>query len=366
LPGDRKADSIVAISESYFMKANVDERRGRVQTVLGLIDPDALGPTLMHEHLLIDLVPPSLAEEANCDETEIDLCNCWKINYGQQRALKNYRLDQREVAVEELLEMREAGGHSLVDLTTGGLKPDPEGLAAISREAGVHVVMGCGHYVHEYQDPRNASRTVDDFAEEMVGQITKGAWGTNIRAGIIGEIGCQSPWTDQERRVVHGALIAQLETGAALNLHPGRDPDQPQELVDTIAGWGFSSDRVIISHIDRTIFDDERLLRLAASGCIIELDLFGWEQSYYPMAEVDLPNDGGRLRMIRLLLDHGHASQVLISHDICVRTRLTRYGGHGYQHIFANIVPRMLRRDFTESEVDQLLIHNPRRLLTFV
>jgi len=57
---------------------------------------------------------------------------------------------------------------------------------------------------------------------------------------------------------------------------------------------------------------------------------------------------------------------VLISHDICTRTRLGRYGGHGYQHIFANIVPRMLRRGFTQDEIDTLLTRNPRRLLTFV
>ncbi|MEC5409331.1 aryldialkylphosphatase [Paraburkholderia sp. MPAMCS5] len=341
-------------------------RKGRIQTVLGLIEPEALGPALMHEHLLIDLVPPRLAEDADHDQTDIDICNCWKINYGQLRSLKNYRLDQKEVAIEEVAEFRAAGGAAIVDLTTGGLKPDPEGLAHIARETGVHVVMGCGHYVHEYQDPANAQRSIDDFAREMIGQITEGAWGTQVRAGIIGEIGCQSPWTDLERRVVHGALLAQQDTGAALNIHPGRHADQPQELVDTIRRLGFPLERVIISHIDRTIFDDERLLRLADSGCVIEFDLFGWEQSAYPMSDIDMPNDGARLRMVRSLFDHGHAERVLISHDICTRTRLGRYGGHGYQHIFANIVPRMLRRGFTQEEIDALLTRNPRRLLTFV
>jgi len=341
-------------------------RKGRIQTVTGLIEPATLGRALMHEHLLIDLVPPRLAEDAGHDQTEIDVCNCWKINYGQLPSLKNYRLDQKDVAIGELAEMRAAGGTAIVDLTTGGLKPDPEGLVHISRETGVHVVMGCGHYVHEYQDPMNARRSIDDFAREMVAQITEGAWGTPVRAGIIGEIGCQSPWTGQEKRVVHGALIAQQETGAALNIHPGRHADQPQEIADTIRRLGFPLERVIISHIDRTIFDDARLLRLADSGCVIEFDLFGWEQSAYPMSDIDMPNDGARLRMVRMLFDRGHAERVLISHDICTRTRLGRYGGHGYQHIFANIVPRMLRRGFTQDEIDTLLIHNPRRLLTFV
>jgi phosphotriesterase-related protein len=345
--------------------ATCERRKGKVQTVLGLIEPSALGPTLMHEHLLIDLVPPSLAWVADNDDTEITLCNCWKIQYGQQSALRNYRLDQKDVAVEEVQEMLNAGGRSIVDLTTGGLRPNPQGLKEISQATGAHVVMGCGHYVHEFHLPSNEGKTVEDFAAEMIEQVEVGAWGTTVKAGIIGEIGCQAPWTEQERRVVHGALLAQQHTGASLNIHPGRHPDQPQELVDTIRSLGFATDRVIISHIDRTIFDNERLYKLADSGCVIEFDLFGWEQAAYPMSDIDMPNDGARLKMIRGLLDRGHAKQVLISHDICTRTRLGRYGGHGYQHIFANIVPRMLRRNFSRAEVDQILVANPAALLAF-
>jgi len=35
-----------------------NELRGKIQTVLGLIAPDALGRTLMHEHVLCDIRPP--------------------------------------------------------------------------------------------------------------------------------------------------------------------------------------------------------------------------------------------------------------------------------------------------------------------
>ena len=55
----------------------------------------------------------------------------------------------------------------------------------------------------------------------------------------------------------------------------------------------------------------------------------------------------------------------MVSHDICYRTRLARFGGHGYAHIFANVVPLMLARGFSRAEVDQILVRTPRRLLTF-
>jgi phosphotriesterase-related protein len=343
------------------------ELTGKAQTVLGLIDPAELGPTLMHEHLLWDIRTPKM--QADPDQgPEINLCNCWHVNYGTRgKVPRNLVLFDREIATKEVAEMRAVGGRTIVELTVGGLKPDPEGLVGISAATDTHIVMGCGHYVDEYQDPANRDRTVDDFAAEMIAQIYEGAWGSNVRAGLIGEIGCQSPWTDLEKRVMEGALIAQKETGAALNVHPGRDRDQPQEVAEFVAAHGGDMSRLIISHIDRTVFDDERLFRLADTGCVIELDLFGQEQSFYALNfKVDLPNDAERLRWIRRLIERGHLDQIAISHDICYKTRLSTFGGHGYGHIFENVLPMMRRRDFSKAEIERITVETPRRLLTFV
>lgn len=339
--------------------------KGRAQTVLGLLDPAALGPTLMHEHVICDITPPKLAA-TGVEGDEIDICNCWQINYGQKTSALKYKLNQRDIAAKEIREMVAAGGRTVVDLTSGGLKPDPAALADISRASGAHLIMGCGHYVDEYQNKGNRERSVDDFAAEMVAQVFEGAWGTDVRAGIIGEIGCQAPWTAMERRVMQGAIIAQQETGAAINVHPGRHEDQPQEVADFFLKQGAPMDRMVMSHIDRTIFDETRLLRLADTGCVIEFDLFGMEQSYYTHSDIDMPNDAVRLRLMRALIDRGHLERIVISHDICYRTRLTRYGGHGYQHIFANVIPMMRRRGYGETEIDTIMVRTPKRLLTFV
>jgi len=97
---------------------------------------------------------------------------------------------------------------------------------------------------------------------------------------------------------------------------------------------------------------------------VLEWDLFGQESSYYRLSDIDMPNDAVRLRVVRGLIARGHLAQVLISHDICYRTRLVRFGGHGYGHIFTNVVPMMRRRGFTEAEIQAILVDNPRRLLT--
>jgi phosphotriesterase-related protein len=343
-----------------------DRLKGKVQTVLGLIEPEALGRTLMHEHVLCDIRPPGTRSDNDLGP-EITLENTWQINYGRglKRAGRKYMLDLEDIATREVEMMKHYGGDAIVELTCGGLSPDPAGLKRIAQGTGVHLVMGCGYYVNDYQDPKNHDRAIESFADEMIGQILHGAWGTDVRAGMIGEIGCQSPWTDTEKRVMQAALIAARETGASINVHPGRDPDQPQQVADFVAAAGHPTERIVISHIDRTIFDEPRLLKLADSGVTVEFDLFGQESSYYGLSDIDMPNDATRLKLIRALIDRGHLDRVVISHDICYRTRLASFGGHGYGHIFRNVVPMMRKRGYSADEVEAILVHNPRRLLTF-
>ena len=337
--------------------------QGRVQTVLGPLDPAALGPTLMHEHVLLDLVPPRLRAQPD-PNPEITLANTFRINYGRVESKINYLLNQRDVAAAELKRMYAAGGRALCELTVGGLHPDPAGLAEVSRASGIHIVLGTGHYVHEYQDPANAARTPDSFAREMITHLTRGAWGTSIRSGIIGEIGLTHPWTPQEQNVLAGAVLAQQETNAALSLHPGRDPGAPLAAANFVKSRGGKIERTILGHLDRTLFSEDEVLRLADTGCVIQFDLFGQESSYYRRADIDMPNDALRLKLIRAAVRRGHGDRITISHDICYRTRLAAYGGHGYGHIFENVIPLMQRRGFTDGEIRAILAANPRRLLT--
>jgi phosphotriesterase-related protein len=123
-----------------------DELKGKAQTVLGLVDPAVLGRTLMHEHVLCDIRPPG-TRNANDLGPEITLENVWQINYGHgvARAGRKYMLDLEDVAVRELDMLKQDGGDTVVELSCGGLSPDPAGLRRISEGTGVQLVMGCGH-----------------------------------------------------------------------------------------------------------------------------------------------------------------------------------------------------------------------------
>ena len=73
--------------------------RGKVQTVLGPMASELLGPTLMHEHLIVDLVSPMRACCTHQMDEEITLETRWKINYGRVRHDGRFRLDEVECVV---------------------------------------------------------------------------------------------------------------------------------------------------------------------------------------------------------------------------------------------------------------------------
>ena len=346
----------------------MDELKGQVQTVRGWIEPSQLGRTLTHEHLVCDFTPTARRPE---EPVEITLENVWEVNYNWFDAPGNRVLLDREVAVREMQRMVNDGGQSVVEVSTYPMVLDPAGLLEVSERTGVHIVRGCGRYLDEFMGPEDRLRSVDDLVTDIVADIREGANGesadeTGIRAGIIGEIGCSWPWTDAERRSLQAAVIAQRETGAALSIHPGRNANAPFEIVAFLKEAGADFSRTIMDHIDRRIFIVEDILRLADTGCVLEFDVFGWETSLFvDGVDLDQSSDGVRLTAIRALIDAGHLDQVVIAHDICQRTRQMEFGGHGYGHIYRNIIPMMHRRGFSDEQIDTILVDNPARLLAF-
>lgn len=336
---------------------------GMIQTVCGPMPPAQLGPTLMHEHILWDITRPDIRALGG-PEVEITLENTWDVNFRSYTDLGNRWQLRRDVAERELARVRDAGGQTIVDLTVNGIRPDPEGLRAVSRATGVAIVLGCGYYVDDYMTDVERNLGTDRMARFMVDAVTSGFGETGVQAGIIGEIGCSWPLRPFEIRALQAAAQAQRATGAAVNIHPGRDPRAPFEILDIFRAAGGDPSRLIVSHIDRTLFTLDDILRLADTGCVVEFDFFGIETSYFWFGDADLPTDYMRLGYIRGLFERGHRDQVAISQDICSKTRLTSYGGHGYTHIFRNVLPLMRKKGFDQAEIDHLLIATPRRLLS--
>ena len=344
---------------------------GKIQTVLGPIDPGDLGTTLTHEHLLIDLStlfgPPAEATARELYHAPLTQETLGRLRYYHAANAENQRLLDVDTAIDEASLYKQYGGVSMVDATSIGIARDPVGLARISRAAGINVIMGAAFYVGDAHPAYVRERSETELAEQIVRDVVEGVDGTGIRSGIIGEVGCSWPLMPGERKVLRAAAAAQRTTGAPILIHPGRGEESPLQIIEVLADAGADLERTIIGHLDRTVFERETLLRIGEAGCYFEWDLFGSESTYYRLnPAISHPNDGKKLSDIAWLITEEYGKKIVIAHDICSKHRLLKYGGHGYFYILAQIVPIMRQRGFSEESIQDILVNNPASILTFV
>ncbi|MBI3977423.1 MAG: phosphotriesterase-related protein [Chloroflexi bacterium] len=302
----------------------------RVMTVLGAVDPDELGITLPHEHIILDAQRHTI--------------------FGIDAVL-----DDVDLAVDELRCVREAGGGTVVDVTNGTIGRNVQAQLRVARETGLHVVASTGYYIEPYYPPEVFRLSADRLADRMVDELTKGIDGTEVRAGIIGEIGTRRDFiSPAEERVFRAAARAHLRTGAPITTHTYLE-ELALEQLDILEDEGVDPHRVIIGHLgDRR--DMPRLRSIAARGVFLEIDHVGmW---FYQ-------RDEQRARTVAQLIREGYLSQILLSQDVCFKRLLHWFGGGGYDRLLTGFLPLLMAEGVTKQEIHTMLVENPRRALAF-
>lgn len=143
---------------------------GKVQTVLGVIDPEKLGCTLTHEHIWMDL-RPGLTKPPR--EADLDKINCNEItlrNLGwirQNPFCHQHSLALNEEPVEDMIqevaEFKKEGGSTIVDNTVYGMQRNVEVLKKIAMASGLNIIAGSGYYVDSFVSPEMKSLSVEDM-----------------------------------------------------------------------------------------------------------------------------------------------------------------------------------------------------------
>jgi phosphotriesterase-related protein len=345
---------------------------GRIMTVTGPVAADRLGRTMMHEHLVADLTVWFNAPE----DLGVDLDRPVEMSMlGQLRrdafGLTRDNLRIGDLAAEEAERFARAGGGAIVDVTPRALNRQPERLRAIAEETGLAVVMGCGYYVEAAHPDSVRGMTADDIAAELVAELVDGVDGTGIRPGIIGEIGTsgapretmrkEGHVTADEEKVLRGAARAAQRTGVAVTVHLDPRGEGGDTVLDILESESMPPERIVLGHLDH-VPSIEYHLRLAARGPYIQYDNFGREY-YWDAEDVYWNNDHWRTNAVAELVRRGLASQLLISQDVCFKMDLRAFGGYGYDHILVDIVPLLERLGVGDSDLETILVENPRRVL---
>jgi phosphotriesterase-related protein len=333
---------------------------GQIITVMGPLAPEDAGPTLLHEHVICDM-RTLMRSSSDTAGASVTLVNAAEIRWDPYSSPDNYLLDDIETAADELGFFARGGGGTVVDCTPSRYR-DPFALHEVARRSGVNIVMGGGHYLEKSHPPGLGDQSLERLAAEIVYEVRDGVGETGIRPGIIGEIGTGDPMTRAEERVLRAMAWAQVETGLALTVHVHPWGRGGHRVMDVLEGEGVSPDRVVLNHAFVDVDHPDYVAALLARGATLGYDMFGFDHALFRVGRYP-PSDFEVATEVARLIEAGHAGQLILSQDVCVKTRLRAYGGWGYAHIIEHVVPVLRDLGVSAEDLDQILVRNPARLL---
>jgi phosphotriesterase-related protein len=320
------------------MSGAVTGMRGRVRTVTGDVEPDALGTVNYHEHL-----------------------------FQRSPLLPGDDLDDEDASGREAAELRKSGFATLVDATPLGLGRRPDAIRRISLATGLTVVMTTGAHRREHYaaDHPLLSASEDELATAFLRDLTVGAVeglaaGENAapdaapRAGVL-KVGL-GYWRidDAARRAIAAVGAAHRDTGAPVMVHLEHGT-AAHEALDALASVGVAADRVALAHIDRNP-DPGLHAELAARGAFLGYDGAARARDWPDSVLIECLTETAR---------RGGADRVLLGGDVARATRYRAYGGiPGLRYLGDRFVPR-LRDVAGDDVVDRVLRRNPAAWLTW-
>ncbi|MBM3220166.1 MAG: phosphotriesterase [Candidatus Rokubacteria bacterium] len=305
-----------------------------VETALGPIDTGALGPTLMHEHIVTR--SPGVQEN-------------WPHLWDRDEILR--------IAETKMADLYSRGVRTIVDLTTVDLGRDITLILDVARRSRVHVIVATG--VWWMPQRYFTGHGIDAVADLFIRDITQGIGTSGVKAAIIKCATDTAGVSAVIEKVLRASARAQKATGVPISTHTwaaGRVGETQQAI---FAQEGVDLRRVIIGHSGDS--DDLDYLRgLMERGSTIGMDRFGLDNF--------LPTEK-RVEVLARLCAEGYAGKMVLSHDANCWSdmlseeakRRTRPKWH-YTHISDDILPALRKAGVKEDQIDQMLVRNPRAI----
>ena len=284
---------------------------------------DPTGYTWVHEHLHIDL--SGFKNNLDC------------------------RLDQYDLICQEMKDLRASGVSNIIEMTNRYMGRNPQFMLDLMRDTGINVMACTGYYQDAFFPEHVAARSVEQLAQEMVDEIVIGIDGTELKAGIIAEIGSsEGVITPLEEKVFIAAARAHIETGRPISTHTSFSTMGLEQLV-LLQAHGVDLSRVTVGHCD--LKDNlDNILRMIDLGAYVQFDTIG-KNNYYP--------DEKRIGMLHALRNRGLLDRVMLSMDITRRSHLKANGGNGYDYLLTTFIPQLRQSGFSQADVDTMLRENP-------
>jgi phosphotriesterase-related protein len=304
----------------------------QINTVLGPVPPADLGRTLIHEHILADMVGANAIGPGRYDGGQV-----------------------RSIVLPHLKQLRSQGCGTLVDCTPAYQGRDPELLARLSQSSGLHILTNTGLYGAmggKYIPDFAFSATAEELATRWTGEFQTGIRARGIRPALI-KVGVDAgPLSKINSKLVSAAALTHLRTGLVIASHTG-DGLAAMAQLNLLKSHGVSPAAFIWMHAQDE--KDRSFHRKAAeAGAWIEFDGISSETVDQNIGLIQEARRAGYLR------------RVLISQDAVGFHMGQKRGGYcpGYTFMFSEFLPQLRKSGVTENETRVLTVENPQQALT--
>jgi phosphotriesterase-related protein len=220
----------------------------------------------------------------------------------------------------------------------------------MSEATGLNIITNTGYYGasgEKYYPDHMNTETAEQLSARWTDEFHNGIDSTDVRPGFMKLGSDRGPLTDKQRKAVHAAALAHLETGMTIAIHTG-DGIAAKEELDIITSHGVSPEAFIWVHAqneqDSTIHYD-----LASKGVWVEFD--GLHRG----------NSDRYIRLLDYLGNNRLLNKVLLSHDAGWYHVGEPDGGefNDFNFLFEDFIPRLQQAGFSKGQIDTLVRINP-------
>ena len=250
-------------------------------------------------------------------------------------------LSMYDDALDELKEIHAKGVTRIVDCSNHGIGVDWKKDSLIEQETGIEIIRSTGFYKEPFLPDYVPSSSIEELADIMRKDITKGA-------EVIGEIGTsKGVWTENEHKIFEAASVVQKETNAVVVTHTSLGT-LIRDQIDFFVSQNINMRKVIISHV--ALSNDLDAIHYALDkGANVAFDTIG-KVKYLP--------EETRVFFIKQLIKEGYTKQLLMSMDITRKSHLKKNGGIGYAYMLDTFIPLLIKEGIPESDIVQIITKN--------
>jgi phosphotriesterase-related protein len=362
-----------------------------VVTVSGEVDASKLGLVSMHEHVFLDgsflhreymaSASGPVVARPHVDDP-LGLENLGSARRDLYAVVDDLKLDDEVAMTGEIAEFAAAGGGTILEVSTLGIRVQTPALRRVSEATGVHLIASTGLYAEPGWPDKMKRASLDEYVEFMRKELLEGIDDTGIRAGHI-KVAVRDI-TRQQELVLRAAARVSAETGASVTIHPGfKFGSNQRTLLTMMMREGMDPARLIMAHASafftpscgdlraRILYPDatwrltlESSLELLDLGVTLSVDCFGHQWEVEP-ARVHNEEDYERLAGLVELVRRNYEQQLVLGCDVFRKSLTRRHGGDGYRRLPAVIVPLLADLGVSDYAIRCMTVDNPARLLAW-